>query len=257
MKTILTDVLIFAGILGSVASVMLLPPKTMCRLEKNKGVVFYNAPVTKEQATKVLNTLVEAEVFNGKKAQTHLLNSVIEDGQETIIWSMMTDPNYASAVSDYLLRGDVEQLHSEIFLNNRVVVKIVDEVVVEDVKTQQIKTAWGSILYDSPILKQAADRMAQVITELGGYHGTIHLQMEGQNIKYLVKRDPASLENAREFARESIASEMEAIVLKALPKERVRMLLVDESLQPLKKENGDLMDPLLETLDERTKIREK
>ena len=251
MKTFLIDVLILAGILGAVASVMFLPPKTMCRLEKNKGVVFYDAPVTKGQATHVLNTLVETGVFNGQKTQTHLLKCVIEDGEKTMVWSMITDPNYAVVLSDYLLRNDVVQLHSVIFSNDRVLVEIADEVVAEDDKTQQIETEWGLVLYDSPDLKQAAQRVAQTITQMGGYRGTIYLQTEGRNTKYRVKRDPASLE----FVREIMVSEMQAIVSKAFPEERVRMQLVDENLQPLKQKNGDLMEPLLEPLDMQTKIK--
>ena len=235
MKTLLTDVLIFAGVLGVVACVMLLPPKKMCRLEKNKGVVFYDAPITREQATKVLNTLVDDGVFNGQKQQTHLLKSVVEDGEKIVVWSMATNPNFAVALSDYLLRSDVEQLHSMIFANNRLLVEIADEVVAEDDEIQQIRTGWGLVLYDSPDLKQAAQRVAQIITQMGGYRGTIRLQAEGRNIKYYIKRDPASLE----FVRESIASEMQAIVDKALPDEKVRMLLVDEKQQPLKQKNGD------------------
>ena len=250
MKTFLADILILAGILGVVACVMFLPPKTMCRLEKNKGVVLYDAPVTKAQATKVLDTLVETGVFNGLKAQTHLLKCVIEDGEKTIVWSMMTDPNYATVLSDYLLRGDVEQLHSMIFSNNQVLVEIADEVVAESDKTQQIQTDWGSVFYDPPIQKQAAQRLAQIITQMGGYRGTIHLLTEGQKTKYLVQRDPASLE----FVRKSMAGEMQAIVLKALPEERVRMQLVGEDLQPLKQKNGDLMEPLLEPSDAQNKI---
>ena len=242
MKTLLTDVLILAGIVGVVACVMFLPPKTMCRLEKNKGVVLYDAPVTKGQATKALNTLVEYGVFNGQKPQTHLLKSVIEDGEKTVVWSMVTDPNFANVLGDYLLRSDVEQLHSAIFSNNRVLVEIADEVVAEDDKIQQVQTDWGLVLYDSPELKQAAHRVAQTITQMGGYRGTIHLQTEDENIKYHVQRDPASLE----FVRNCMASEMQAIVLEAFPEARVRMLLVDEKLQPLKRKNGDLMKPLLE-----------
>ena len=162
MKTFLTDVLILAGILGVVACAMFLPPKTKCRLEKNKGEVFYDAPITKGQATKVLDTLVETGMFNGQKVQTHLLKSVIEDGKKTIVWSMGTDPNYASVISDHLLRSDVTQLHSMIFSNNRVLVEITDEVVADDDKTQQIRADWGSVLYDSPNLKQAAERVARL-----------------------------------------------------------------------------------------------
>ena len=250
MKTFLMDILILAGILGVVACAMFLPPKTMCRLEKNKGVVFYDDPITKGQATKVLNTLVDTGVFDGQKTQTHLLKCVVEDGKKTVVWSMITDPNYESVLSDFLLRGDVEQLHSMIFSNNRVLVEIADEVVAEDDKTQQIQTDWGSILYDPPIQKQAVQRVAQTITQMGGYRGTIHMQTEGRSIKYHVKRDPASLE----FVRDCMASEMQEIVLQAFPEERVRMLLVDENQQPLKRANGELMKPLLEPLDKRTEI---
>ena len=245
MKKILTDVLILAGISGVVACVMLLPPKTMCRLEKNKGVVIYDAPVTKEQATKVLNVLVESGAFNGLEPQTHLLKYVSEDEGKTVIWSMVTDPNYASVLSDLLLRDGVMQLHSMIYSNNRALVEIADEVVAQDDRTQQISTDWGSILYDPPIKKQEAQRVAQALTQIGGYSGTIHMQTEGSNIRYEVQRDPASLE----FVRDSIASEMQEVVLKAFPEERVRVMLVDENVQPLKRKDGDLMEPLVEPLD--------
>ena len=242
MKTLFTDIIILAVISGVVACVMLLPPKTMCRLEKNKGVVIYDAPVTKEQATKVLNTLVESGTFNGQKTQTHLLKSAIEDGKPTLVWSVMTDPNYATVLSDHLLRDGLLQLHSAMFSNNRALVEIADEVVSEDDKTQQISTGWGLVLYNAPIKKQSAERLAQMLTQIGGYSGTIHMQTEGRKIKYRVKRDPASLE----FVRDSVASEMRAIVLKAFPKERVRVMLVDNDLQPLKRNDGDLMELLLE-----------
>ena len=245
MKTFLTDVLILAGILGVVACVMFLPPKKMCRLEKNKGVVFYDAPITRNQATKVLDTLVEYGVFNGQKQQTHLLKSVTEDGEKIVVWSMATQPNFAVVLSDYLLRGDVEQLHATIFSNNRVLVEIADEVGAENDKAQQIQTDWGLVLYDSPDLKQAAERVAQTITQMGGYRGTIYMQKEGRSIKYDIQRDPARLE----FVKECVASEMQAVVLKAFPKERVRMLLVDEKLRPLKQKNGELMEPLLNPSD--------
>ena len=248
MKTLLTDVLILAAILGVVACAMFLPPKTMCRLEKKKGVVFYDAPVTKGQATHVLNTLVESGVFNGGKEQTHLLKYVIEDGEKILVWSTITDPNYAVVLSDHLLRIDAAQLHMMIFSNNRSVVEIADEVIAEDEKTQQIKSSWGAILYDSPKLKQAAQRLAQIITQSQSYRGTIRMQMEAPNIKYQIQRDPASLE----FVRDSLASEMQVVVSKAFPDERVRVLLVDEDLQPLKQKNGDVMEPLVEPLDKRT-----
>ena len=245
MKTFLTDVLILAGISGVVACAMLLPPKTMCRLEKNKGVVIYDTPVTKEQATKVLNVLVESGTFNGQTAQTHLLKSVIEDGEKTLVWSVVTDPNYAQVLSDILLRDGIAQLHSMIFSNNRSLVELADDVVAQDDKTQQIDADWGSILYDPPIKKQDAQRVAQMLTQVGGYSGAIHMQAAGRNIKYYVKRDPAALE----FARDGVASEMQDIVLKAFPEERVRVIVVDEDQQPLKREDGELMKPLLEPSD--------
>ena len=245
MKRFLTDVLILAGISGGVACAMLLSPKKMCRVEKNKGVVVYDAPVTKEQATKVLNALVESGTFNGQKAQTHLLKSVIEDGKETMVWSMRTDPNYASVLSDYLIRDGIAQLHSISFSNNQVLVEMADEVVATDDKTQQIDTDWGAILYDPPIPKKDAQSVAKMLTQIGGYSGTIHMQKKGRKIKYKVKRDPAALE----IARGLMASEMQGVVLKAFPEERVRVMLVDEDLQPLKQKDGELQQPLLELLD--------
>ena len=212
MKKILTDVLILAGISGIVACAMLLPPKTMCRLEKNKGVVIYDAPITKEQATKVLNVLVEFGIFNGSKAQTHLLKYDSEDGVETVVWSMATDPNFASVLSDLLLQDGVSQLHSMVFSNNRALVEMTDEVVAQDDRTQQILTDWGAILYDPPIKKLDAQRVAQTLTQIGGYSGTIRMQTEGRNLKYHVQRDPAS----HEFVRDSMASEMQELVLKSV-----------------------------------------
>lgn len=239
MKTFLTDGLILAGISGVVACAMLLPPKTMCRLEKNRGVVIYDAPVTKEQATNVLNVLVDTGTIDGQKSQTHILKYVIEDGEKTVAWSMMIDPNYAKVLSDLLLREGVLQLHSTIFANNRALVETVDEVVGEDDKTQQIHTGWGAVLYDPPVLKQDAQRVAQGLTQVGGYRGTIHMQAEGRKIKYDVQRDPASLE----FVRDCVASEMQGVALKAFPEEKVRVILVDQNLQPLKQNDGDLVEP--------------
>ena len=248
MKNFLTDILILAGIIGVVACVMLLPPKTKCRLEKNMGVVMYDAPVTKEQATKVLNALVESGTFNGQKAQTHLLKSVIEDEEKIVVWSMRTDPNYATVLSDFMLSNGVTQLHSMIFSNNRALVEIADEVVARDDQTQQIQTDWGSILYDPPILKLDAQRVAQTLAQIGGYSGTIHLQAKGRKIKYIVQRDPASLK----FAKDSMANEMKELVVRALPEERVRVILVDADLQPLKQKNGEVTEPLLERYGNRT-----
>ena len=248
MKTFLTDVLILAAISGVVACVMLLPQKTTCRVEKEKGVVIYDAPVTREQATKVLDALVETGTANGQKEQTHLLQYVTEDGEQTLVWSMTVEPNYFTVLSDFLLRNAAMQLHSVIYSNNRVLVEIADEVVAPDDQTQQISTNWGLVLYDSPIEQQAAQRVAQIITQMGGYHGTIYMQSQGDNVKYKLQRDPASLANVRELA----ARETRELVVRAFPKERVRVMLVDKNFQPLKKKNGELFEPLLEPVDETT-----
>ena len=252
MKTFLTDVLILASISGVVACVMFLPQKTTCRLEKHKGVVIYDAPVTKEQATKVLDTLVETGTANGQKEQTHILQYVTEDGEETMVWSMTVESNYFTVLSDFLLRDAAMQLHSMIYSNNRALVEIQEEIVADNDETQQISTDWGSVLYDSPIEQQAAKRVAQIITQMGGYNGAIYMHSEGDHVNYKIQRDPASLANVRELA----ASEMKELVLKAFPEERVRVMLVDKHLQPLKDESGELLAPLLEAKAEPTKTKD-
>ena len=246
MKNLLTDLLILAFISAFVACVMFLPRKTKCRLEKNWGVVLYDAPVTKDEATNVLNTLVESGTFDGNKQQTHTLNCVTEKGQRTLVWSMMTDQNFASRVADLFMQTGLHQVHAAVFSNGRVLVEIADEVVAESDETEQINADWGSVLYDPSIQKQDAVRVAQAITGGGGYNGTIRMTPEGRNIKYVVERDPA----IPEVAKASVASQMQDLVLQTFPEERVRVLLVDEKLQRLKKTDGSgLMDPLLEPLE--------
>jgi len=89
MKTFCVDLIILAVISSVVAALMLLPPRTLRRIEKNWGKIAFDDPVTFAEADKLSDVLVQADVFNGQDL-THRLT---KEG-DTLIWSMIFDPDY-------------------------------------------------------------------------------------------------------------------------------------------------------------------
>lgn len=228
MKSFLLDLLILIAISAVVAAVMLLP-KSQRRLEKNWGEVYYDAPVTKNEATKVLNALVNSGLYNGETELTHSLRKVggSSSQPETFVWAMVYDRNYREVLGREIIIGAIQQLHAHVFLNQRSTVELVDEVIATDDVTEQVDQDWGSVLFDSPIAKLDASRFAQAITETGGYNGSIHMIPNGRSITYRVERDPASLEAARSV----VANAMQGMVHSTFPEDPVQVVLVDQDLK--------------------------
>jgi len=210
MKSFFWDLLILIVVSAVVAAIMLLPRQ-------------------KAQADKVLDTLVKTGLFNGEQELTHSLRKVggSSDQPEMFVWSMVYERNYREALGDEIIKNAIQQLHAHVYLNQHSTVELVDEVVATDDATEKIDQDWGSVFFDSPIGKRDASLLAQSITTTGGYTGSIHMIPDGKSITYRVQRDPAS----HEVARSLVAEAMQEMVLRALPDERVQVVLVDRDLK--------------------------
>ena len=228
MKSVLTDLLILTAISAVVAAVMFLPQQRRCRVEKNWGEVYYDAPITKEQATKVLNKLVESGVFDGQQVLTHSLRKVggTSDQPETLVWAMMYQRNYREVLGDTIVKDALRQLHAHVFANNRMTVQLLDEAFTTD-DAQKVDDDWGPVFFDSPIAKKDATRFAQAVLASGGYDGTIHMIPDGRSITYRVQRDPATLETAGTL----IADAMRDMANSTFPEDRVKVVLIDRELE--------------------------
>jgi len=229
MKSFLWDLLILSAISAIVVAIMFLPRKTKCRLEKNWGQVFYDAPITKDQATKVLNTLVDAGVYNGEQVLAHTLRKVGgSSGQpETIIWAMMYAHNYREVVGDEIVRGAIGQLHAHVFPNKSLTVEFTDKIIATDNATNKIDQDWGAIFFDSPIASQDARRFTEAVTSAGGYDGSMHMVQRGRGITYRVERAPSSLETARDL----LADQMRVLTRSTFPDDQVQVVLIDKDFE--------------------------
>jgi len=230
MKSLFWDLLILTAFGAVVTAIMLFPSKQHGRLEKNWGAVHYETPVTKDQATKALDTLVKSGLYNGEQELTHVLKKVVgsSDQPETLVWGMVYEKNYRDLLGKEIIRNAILQLHAHVYGNQRLTVTLVDKAIPIEGKTEQIKQAWGSVLFDSPIPNEDAKRFAQAITATGGYNGTIHMMPNGNSVTYQVERDPA----VSEAARNLVASTMQELVVSTFPDDRIRVELVDLKFEP-------------------------
>lgn len=132
MKSFLTDLLILSSITGCVAAIMLLPPRSMRRIDRNWGRVIFDDPVTYATADRLSTTLVEANEFNGNPQIYRLtmvgdtldLAIVVRRKQYEQIFNQKS--TVVPSPKDQLI-SNLEVLCYDVFPDQRIQVSLMDE----------------------------------------------------------------------------------------------------------------------------------
>ena len=135
MKLFATDILILTAIGACVVALMLLPPRSMRRIERNWGTVMFDDPVTFETADRLSRILVQINVFNGD-LQTYRLTRKDETTTLSIAfqrdkYNEIFNKDKAARLRRDQLINTLEMLCYEVFPDQRMEVILVDK----DLKT--------------------------------------------------------------------------------------------------------------------------
>ena len=132
MKSLLLDLLVLAAVSSIVAMIMFLPPRSKCAVDRNWGRVVYSDPVTFAEATKLADTLVEANVFSGKPLTHRLVRQ-----PECLRWEIAFDRDYEKLFAQQRERvggnpkarliAGIESLCEQVFPDERMEVVLIDE----------------------------------------------------------------------------------------------------------------------------------
>ena len=122
MRTGINDLLLLLLISGIVSCVMLVPGKKNAYVEHNWGSVFYSSPVTRSEANRLADVLVQEEVFQGIPTSVRLCRR--ENHHE---WSIAFRQDYESVMQRGTMVQLVTQIWHRAFPNRSVSIVLTDE----------------------------------------------------------------------------------------------------------------------------------